>query len=197
MLSLDLLVFINIYFQLLFLIWNHWQYFLFHEKGGKVCSALLSLAEKLICQILESKLARSLVYHGLIRALLSLALNIMSVQLTLAVATDQLTQGKSGTYIFIFTLCLFIEHYHYCRCQEFIQFSFFLFCVVLFFCFDFCFYFVCVCFFVVLFCFLGLLCFFCFAFLFVCFLFFFFLNFWFEFFFPKTFFFSRYSSYRL
>ena len=47
---------------------------LFCEKLGKVCSALLSLAEKPICYILASKLAPSLVYHLLIKALLSLAL---------------------------------------------------------------------------------------------------------------------------
>ena len=40
-------------------------------KQGKVCSALLSLGAKLICYILESQLAPSLVYHG---ALLSIAL---------------------------------------------------------------------------------------------------------------------------
>ena len=46
----------------------------FCEKQAKVCSVLLSLAEKLICQISASKLASSLVfyvYYGLIRALLS------------------------------------------------------------------------------------------------------------------------------
>ena len=48
----------------------------FREKRGKVCFALLSLVKKLICQILTSKFAPSLVYHGLIRTLLSLALII-------------------------------------------------------------------------------------------------------------------------
>ena len=51
-------------------------------------------------------MAPSLVYHGLIGSLLSLALNIMSVQLTLAAGKDQLTQGKSGMY-FILLLLLF------------------------------------------------------------------------------------------
>ena len=36
--------------------------------------------------------------HGLIRALLSLTLNFMSIQLTLAAGKDQLTPGKSGKY---------------------------------------------------------------------------------------------------
>ena len=36
--------------------------------------------------------------HGLIRALLSLTLNIMSIQLTLAAGKDQLTPRKSGKY---------------------------------------------------------------------------------------------------
>ena len=48
----------------------------FREKRGKVCSAPLSLAEKLICKILASKSAPSLVCHGLIRTLLSLALSL-------------------------------------------------------------------------------------------------------------------------
>ena len=71
---------------------------------GKVFSALVSSAEnlKLICQILTSKLPPSLVYHCLIRALLSLAVNIMSVQLVLTAGKDQLTTEKSGTYIFSF-----------------------------------------------------------------------------------------------
>ena len=75
----------------------------------KVFSALLSSAGnlKLICQILKSKLAPSLVYHGLIRALLSLAVNIMSVQLVLTAGKDQLTTEKSGTYIFSFHLIIF------------------------------------------------------------------------------------------
>ena len=68
------------------------------------CAAFLS--KKLICQIL--KLAPSLVYHGLIRALLSLALNIMSVQLTLAAGKDQLTPGKSGKYFFFFSLYVYL-----------------------------------------------------------------------------------------
>ena len=61
----------------------------------------------------------NLVYHSLIRALLSLALKIMSVQLTLAAGKDQLTPGKSGKFFFFFfTLCLFIKHYHYFWCGE-------------------------------------------------------------------------------
>ena len=45
-------------------------------------------------------MAPSQVYHGLIRALLSLAWNIMCVQLSLAAGKDQLTPGMSGTYFF-------------------------------------------------------------------------------------------------
>ena len=70
------------------------------------CAAFLS--KKLICQILTSKLAPSLVYHGLIRALLSHALNIMSVQLTLAAGKDQLTPGKSGKFLFFFSLYVYL-----------------------------------------------------------------------------------------
>ena len=72
-------------------------------------------------------MAPSLVYHGLIRALLSLALNIMSIQLPLVAGKDQLTPGKSGMHfiyfflllLLLFTLCLFIKHYHYFWCGEF------------------------------------------------------------------------------
>ena len=58
-------------------------------------------------------MAPSLVYHGLIRALLFLALNIMSVQPTLTPGKDQLTPGKSGTFFFLFLdyvclLCILI-----------------------------------------------------------------------------------------
>ena len=53
----------------------------FREKRGKVYSVLLSLAEKLILKILASKLTPSLVYHGLIRALLSLASYFYPIQL--------------------------------------------------------------------------------------------------------------------
>ena len=62
-------------------IFNFLQFIInFHEKRGKVCSALVSLAKKkkTIYSILSSKLAPSVVYHGLIRALLSLALNSAS-----------------------------------------------------------------------------------------------------------------------
>ena len=55
----------------------------------------------------------NIVYHSLIRAVLSLALYIMSVQLTLAAWKDPLTTGKSGTYIYIvLTLFLFVNDYH-------------------------------------------------------------------------------------
>ena len=66
-----------------------------------------AFCESLPTYAVVSKLAPNLVYHGLIRALLSLALNIMSVQLTLAAGKDQLTPGKSGTYICIYLLFFF------------------------------------------------------------------------------------------
>ena len=46
----------------------------FHQKQGKIYSALFYLGEKLICFILASKLVPTLVYHGFIRALSSLVL---------------------------------------------------------------------------------------------------------------------------
>ena len=141
-------------------------------------------------------MAPSLVYHGLIRALLYLALNIMSVQLTLAAGKNQLTPGKSGRYlIYFFALCFFIKHYHYFWCWEFINFfclfvlvSFAFFVFVLFY-----FYFSC-------FLFLFLFCSVVVVGIFVCFLLF--LSFWFELFSLKTscislLFLSPYSSYEL
>ena len=156
------------------------------------CTALLS--KKLICQTLTSKLAATLVYHGLIRALLSLALNIKSVQLTLAAGKDQLTPRKSGRYFiylfFSFTLCFFIKHYHYFWCWEFIKFCFFVL--------------VCFAFFVlVLLYFYFSLFFFSFVLLLLlCVFLFLFLSFWFELFSLQTFsisllFISPYSSYQL
>ena len=59
----------------------------------------------------------NIVYHGLIRAALSLALNIMSFQLTLAAWKDPLTPGKSETYIYIvLKLFLFVNDYHCVWC---------------------------------------------------------------------------------
>ena len=145
-------------------IFNYLQFIIiFHEKREKVCSALFSLAKKLIYWILTSKLAPSLVYHGLIRALLSFAFNIMSVQLLYAAGKDQLTPGKSGRY-FIYLLSIIIMFgvgnlFNFFCFFVLVCFAFFYF--VLFY-----FYFIFFCFVLFLFCSVVVvfLCFFCFGF---------------------------------
>ena len=76
-----------------------------------VCFFLLFLSEmgkSMFCTTFLSRNTNvldfnfNIVYHSLIRAVLSLALYIMSVQLTLAAWKDPLTAGKSGTYIYIY-----------------------------------------------------------------------------------------------
>ena len=59
-------------FQCVFLIICNLSSFSVRNGESMFCAAFLN--KKLICQILTSKLAPSLVYHGLIRALLSLTL---------------------------------------------------------------------------------------------------------------------------
>ena len=73
-------------------------------------------------------MAPSQVYHGLIRALLSLAWNIMCVQLSLAAGKDQLTPGMSGTYFFIFFQFMFV----YWVLSLFLLLGIYLICFVLF-----------------------------------------------------------------
>ena len=82
-------------------IFNYLQFIIsFREKRGKVCSALLSLAKKLIYQILTSELTPSLVHHGLIRALLALAL------LLLLLFQEG---GNTSVHFYIWQIFLFCE----------------------------------------------------------------------------------------
>ena len=74
-------------------------------------------------------MAPSLVYHGLIRALFALALNIMSVQLLLAAGKDKLTPGKSGTcfilllFLFFFFIIFFFFSLYFCLLSIIINFG--------------------------------------------------------------------------
>ena len=134
------------------------------------------------------------------RPLLSLALNIMSVQLTLAAGKDQLTPGKCGRYFiyFYFFLPLYVSLLSIIIIFGVGNLIFLFVCFfwfVLPFLFFFCFIFILVFLFFFVFCFILVLLFLC------CFLFLF-LSFWFELFSLKTFsisllFLSPYSSYQL
>ena len=74
-------------------------------------------------------MAPSLVYHGFIRALFALALNIMSVQLLLAAGKDKLTPGKSGTcfilllFLFFFFIIIFFFSLYFCLLSIIINFG--------------------------------------------------------------------------
>ena len=142
-------------------------------------------------------MAPSLVYHGLMRPLLSLSLNIMSVQLTLAAGKDQLTPGKCGRYFiyFYFFLPLYVSLLSIIIIFGVGNLIFLFVCFGLF-C-HFCFSFV-----LFLFYFFFFFFFFVLLLLFLCCFLFLFLSFWFELFSLKTFsisllFISPYSSYQL
>ena len=104
----------------------------------------------MFCTSFLSRKTNLLDFRGFIRALLSIAINIMSVQVTLASRKDQLTPAKSGTYFFSFFHIMFVYSVLPLFLVLGICLDFFaLLCFV--FCFCFCF-FLC-CFYVFFFCF--------------------------------------------
>ena len=105
----DYVFFFLVSWDIVSLLFCCFSFLLFSSEMGKsmFCTTFLSRNT----HVLDFNF--NIVYHGLIRAALSLALNIMSFQLTLAAWKDPLTPGKSETYIYIvLTLFLFVNDYH-------------------------------------------------------------------------------------